>query len=254
MSNPVVDTLYDQYAIWKSATLPSQHVRKGLGTGFPALDASLPGQGWPEAVLTELLADRTGIGELSLLLPALASLSRRRGVMLIAPPFVPYAPALVEAGVDLARLLVISSCGQRDALACGELALRSGACGAVLLWENGMTDAIRQSIAPLALRRLHLAADRGRAMAVLFRAARQAVQPSPAALRILLRHEADGLGLTLFKRRGMFGEAQLMIDPYLSSLRTEIACLPEQRRMPFVTAAHAGQPIPAEWLISPLVH
>jgi hypothetical protein len=45
-------------------------------TGFPALDAGLPGGGWPRHGLVEILTPRPGVGELYLLLPALAALSR----------------------------------------------------------------------------------------------------------------------------------------------------------------------------------
>ena len=44
-----------------------------LASGFPRLDAELPGGGWPRGALTELLAEHEGIGELGLLLPALAA-------------------------------------------------------------------------------------------------------------------------------------------------------------------------------------
>ncbi|MBX3682927.1 MAG: SOS cell division inhibitor SulA, partial [Thauera sp.] len=44
-----------------------------LPTGFSALDAELPGGGWPAGALIELLADRPGVGELSLLLPLLGA-------------------------------------------------------------------------------------------------------------------------------------------------------------------------------------
>lgn len=229
--SPVLDALCNQFPVWTTATLPSR-IQTGRETGFTSLDACLPGKGWPTSELIELLADRHGIGELSLLLPALALLSREKGVLLIAPPFIPYAPALVQAGVDLSRLLVAPSCPMRDALACAELALRSGACSAVLLWESGLTDHAGRSVPPLALRRLHLAADRGTTMAVLFRPARQAAQPSPAVLRILLRQAASGLELTLFKRRGMFGEARLTLCPHLSSLQAEMAHPPWHRLVP----------------------
>ncbi|MFP5349540.1 MAG: hypothetical protein ACLGHO_06815 [Gammaproteobacteria bacterium] len=41
-----------------------------VATGFAALDAVLPGGGWPRAALTEVTFPRPGIGELQLFLPA----------------------------------------------------------------------------------------------------------------------------------------------------------------------------------------
>ena len=162
------DNLCEQLAVWKCGQVTTRAL-PGLATGFPALDAALPGRGWPTSALLELLSDTIGIGELSLLLPAISQISSTKGVVFIAPPFVPYAPAFAEAGVDLRRLLVIHQCTPRDALASAELALRSGACGAVAIWESCLFERPTQSINYLALRRLHLAAERGNAMAILFR-------------------------------------------------------------------------------------
>jgi hypothetical protein len=84
-------------------------VKATLTSGFAALDAELPGGGWPLGALCELLPRHVGIGELRLLGPALASLSAAgRSLAWIAPPHRPYAPALAAAGIDLARVLVVN--------------------------------------------------------------------------------------------------------------------------------------------------
>ena len=91
-------------AIWRGNQLGCV-ATPGVPTGFPALDAELPGGGWPAAALTEILPQHEGIGELRILGHALASLSARgRWLAWIAPPYLPYAPALQAAGIDLARL------------------------------------------------------------------------------------------------------------------------------------------------------
>ena len=59
----------DTLASLPEATIPSGH---------PELDAELPGGGWPQGQLIELLTDDAGIGELSLLAPALAQLAQAR--------------------------------------------------------------------------------------------------------------------------------------------------------------------------------
>ena len=43
--------------------------------GFAALDRYLPGGGWPLGPLIEVFVERYGVGELSLLMPALAALT-----------------------------------------------------------------------------------------------------------------------------------------------------------------------------------
>jgi protein ImuA len=62
-------------ALWRAAQL-GRATGAGLPTGFPALDAELPGGGWPRQALTELLLPHPGVGEWRLLAPVLAALQR----------------------------------------------------------------------------------------------------------------------------------------------------------------------------------
>jgi len=167
----------------------------GLPTGFAALDGRLPGGGWPVGALTEVLPAAPGVGELGLLLPALARLSRRgRWLAWIDPPHIPYAPALSVAGVDLARVVTVRPACPADALWAAEQALGSGAPGAVLMWLPQVADR--------ALRRLQLAAERGRAWGVLFRPPAAEGVASPAALRLAVLPAAEtGLEVRVFKCR-----------------------------------------------------
>src|SRR5262249_60937025 len=74
------------------------------------LDERLRGRGWPRTGLIEILVSRFGIGELYLLLPALAALSRRpsaRWCLWVAPPMDLFAPALEAQGLALDRVLVV---------------------------------------------------------------------------------------------------------------------------------------------------
>src|SRR6266581_3067514 len=68
--------LLDRPDIWRGQVL-SRAGAPTLPCGFPGLDAELPGGGWPAGALTEILPAHEGIGELRLLGPALAGLSRR---------------------------------------------------------------------------------------------------------------------------------------------------------------------------------
>src|SRR2546421_3477496 len=99
--------LLDRPDIWRGDSL-SRTGAPTLPCGFPGLDAELPGGGWPAGALTEILLAHEGIGELRLLGPALAGLSRR-GLRLvwIAPPHLPYAPALAAAGNELPDPLIL---------------------------------------------------------------------------------------------------------------------------------------------------
>src|SRR5919201_6914681 len=128
-----LEELLQRHPIWRGGALA--RTAQALPSGFAALDAELPGGGWPRQALTEVLADETGIGELQLVLPSLAALTGAgKRVVCIAPPHVPYAPSLAAAGVDLVHLLIVDAPGRREALWAAEQALRSGSCHAAAAW------------------------------------------------------------------------------------------------------------------------
>jgi protein ImuA len=194
-------------------------------TGHAALDAELPGGGWPAAGLTELLLAAPGSGELRLLAPAMSE----RSLLWIAPPYVPYAPALAALGITLDRLAVVTPDSAADAAWAAEQALRSGALGAVLWWEAPHG---RASTLPATLRRLHLAAMDGRTPLFALRPAAVRAQSSPAPLRLALEPAgASQLAVDVFKRRGPPLAAPLMLTlpgPALLSRRRRRAAPIEQ--------------------------
>src|SRR3954467_1294271 len=113
---PRLESLCAHPGIWRGSDLASTRFA-GVGSGFAALDAELPGGGWPTGLLTELMPAHEGIGEIRILGPALASLSQR-GCKLawIAPPYLPYAPAIAAAGIDSTQLIVVRTRNDKDAL------------------------------------------------------------------------------------------------------------------------------------------
>jgi protein ImuA len=56
-----LDALLHHPAIWRGDRL-SRVDSPSVPTGFSALDAELPGGGWPTAALTEILPQHEGIG------------------------------------------------------------------------------------------------------------------------------------------------------------------------------------------------
>lgn len=176
--------------------------RATLATGFAELDRYLPGGGWPTGALIEILVDGYGIGELALLMPALAALTRpdpaqsAKWVAWVGPPFVPYAPALEQHGVGIERLLMIHPGeGHKNRLWAVEQVIRSGSSGGVLAWIAVADDVI--------LRRLQLAAEDQRCWTVLFRPLAARRQRSPAALRLSLSPQtAAGVRIEIVKCRG----------------------------------------------------
>lgn len=186
-----IDALLHERRVWRGrpAVLPPS----AQPTGHAVLDAALPTAGWPESALTEILFPVDGIGELQLLWPTLARLTHAgERIVLVAPPYLPFAPAWQGAGIDLRQLQVVQTMQSRDALWATEQCLRSGSCGAVLCWPQQADDR--------ALRRLQVAAESGRTLAFAYRPLKAALNPSPAALRIAI--DAQPSQLRVLKCRG----------------------------------------------------
>src|SRR5688500_3872662 len=86
-------------------------------SGVKELDAVLPNGGWPVGTIIELMPFVAGIGEFKLLMPTLARLTQsERHIAFISAPYVPFAPALTQHGIQLERLLVINASTQEDTL------------------------------------------------------------------------------------------------------------------------------------------
>jgi len=111
--------------------------------------------------------------------------------VLVAPPYTPYPHAWQNAGVDVRKLSIIQA-EERDALWAVEQCLRSGSCGAVLCWPCKADDR--------ALRRLQVAAETGQTLAFAWRSLSEAVNASPAALRLAV--EARPAQVRVLKCRG----------------------------------------------------
>jgi len=179
----------------RSAEDAGQH--GALISGFDELDRRLPRGGWPLGALIELLSVTQGIGELNLFLPALKRLAHSgRYIAWIAPPYIPYAPALLQQGLPLERLLIIYTQSLSESLWATEQALRCPAVGAVLGWAEHLVDK--------SLRRLQLAAEAGGSLGILHRPLAAAAEASPAALRLQLQPppEGQGLDIHILKARG----------------------------------------------------
>lgn len=160
------------------------------------------GGGWPGGGLIELLADAGTSAALGLLSPALGRLTRGDAtadpawVMLIAPPWIPYAPGLCWQGLALSRVLVADVQKGADVLWAMEAALGSGACAGVIAWAGAASR--------IALQRLHLLAGKRPVWSVLVRAARFRHERSPAMLRLQLHLQPGVQGAVraeIFKNR-----------------------------------------------------
>ena len=208
-----LEPLLHDRRLWRGQEAPARDLAH-RASGCAALDAALPGGGWPEAALVEVLLGADGLGELALLLPMLARLTQSdRPVLLVAPPYRVNAPAWQAAGLRLSQLHVVEAT-PKEAPWAMEQALRAGCCGAVLGWFMAGANVDNE------LRRLQVAAEAGQSLAFAFRPLRARDNPSPAPLRLALEGGAESATprLRLLKCRGALPPAvPLAFHPHRSN-------------------------------------
>lgn len=180
--------------VWRVPEL-AQAVEAIVPTGHAALDAQLPGGGWPVGSMVEVLQQRAGQHMWQLLLPGLAQAAARQAgpVVLVAAPFEPFGPSLAAQGLPGERLLCVRADKPTARLWAAEQALRCADVAAVLAW-------LPQAKSP-ELRRLHMAAQQHDKLLFVFRGLDARQDASPARLR-LLAEGVDELRLHILKRRG----------------------------------------------------
>jgi protein ImuA len=224
-------------AVWPGHTLGAGG---GLvmGSGHPALDAELPGGGWPCQALTEILQMQAGLAEWRLLSPVLAQLVRQGGsVLLIAPPHVPHLPGLAREGLPDHRFIRVDAHTTAERLWATEQALKAGCVSAVLSW---LPHVRAQQV-----RRLHACAAQHPGLFFAFRPLQAQSESSAAPLRLTL-----GLGpcphplqVQLFKRRGPAQDAPLSLAHWPSGLKPLL--LPD---LPFASPAPSFPSVPPQSL------
>jgi hypothetical protein len=180
--------------LWKGRR--ANHTQHTLPTGHTRLDARLPGSGWPLGAVTELISAQPGLGEFSLLLPTLTSMSEQgQWIIMIDPPWIPYPASLHGHGLLLEQLLLVRTHKEKESLWACEQALNGGRSGAVLAWP--------ERISFTRLRRLQLAAENSGKVAFLFRPENALNEASPAALRLQLEAGSQhGTRIDVLKCRG----------------------------------------------------
>lgn len=209
-------TIINHPAVWRGNDF-AQVATPSVPTGYAELDVHLPGAGWPTGVITEIHVERPGIGELQLVMPAAARLTQaERWLVMIAPPYLPYAPALAASGVKLQHLMLIRPKTVAEQLWACEQALQTESCGSVMLW----LDQSRERISENTLRRLQLTAERRDVLMLLFRASRAAPY-TQAALRLHVSRQpqTSRTAVRILKRRGGGLPAPVVLDLHSTLLR-----------------------------------
>jgi protein ImuA len=216
--------------VWRAGELGSASLQT-VDTGYAALNQVLPGGGWPQGALIELLQPQAGLHEWGLLAPALAALQQAGSgqlVVLVGAPCLPFGPALGARQLDMRRLLCVQASdapallwATREALQCADVA-------SVLAWLPDARSAH--------LRRLQIAAHAHNKLLFVFRPLRAQQESSPAPLRLLLQGslseagEAGNLLVHLLKRRGPPLAAPLLLATRPARLLALLAASRERVR------------------------
>ncbi len=174
-----------------------------LETGHAELNACLLHKGWPLASLVEICQPGAGTlsqGEWLMLSPALRQL--KNGYMvLLNPPALPFAPGLIQAGIDLDRLLIVAVEKKADFLASFTELVRADICTALMAWQP------KHNLSYTELRKCQLACSDGKGLYLLFRPLSVQQQSSPAALRLRTQLHLRSLEIQIFKQKGSLNQA-----------------------------------------------
>jgi len=191
-------------ALWRGDQIGSP-LGATMPSGFAALDAELPGGGWPCNALTELLQPQPGVAEWRLLGDAVRrAVAAGRTLVVVAPPHAPHLPGLQHLGVDERHLVWVRADRPAERLWVTEQLIRANAAGLLLSWLP--------QARPEQIRRLQLCAQSCDAPVFLCRPITAASEPSAAPLRVELRFGADWeLQLRLLKRKGPTHEGVLTL-------------------------------------------
>ena len=217
--------------VWRAGELGDASLQT-VQTGYTSLNAALPGGGWPQGVLIEVLLPQSGVHEWGLVAPALAALAssgQPAGPMmvLVGAPHRPFGPALGARKLDMRRMLCVQAAGgdapemlwaTREALQCADV-------GSVLAWLPDARSAH--------LRRLQIAAHAHNKLLFVFRPLRAQQESSPAPLRLRLEgtvSDAGNLLVHLLKRRGPPLAAPVLLDTRPARLSALLAASRERVR------------------------
>ena len=217
-----------QAALWRGNELGSP-VTAVLSTGFAALDAELPGAGWPCHSLTEILQPQPTVAEWRLLAPAMRLVVARGGnIVVVGPPKSPHLPGLKYAGLDERHLVWIQAEAPAERLWVTEQLVKTNAAGLLVSW---LPQARQEQI-----RRLQVCAQACDGPVVLCRPAAAEHEPSAAPLRVHLRFGLDWeLHVHVLKRKGPTHEGDITLSSVPGGLESIIT--PRLRKLSQLIAA-----------------
>lgn len=224
-------------AIWRGDELGST-VSTTVSTGFPTLDAELPGHGWPCQSLTEILQPQPGVAEWRLLGPAVRHVVAQGGqIVVIGAPRTPHLPGLRLSGVDERQLVWLQAETPAERLWTTEQIVKANAFGLLVSWLP--------QARPEQVRRLQVCAQVCDGPVFLCRPLQAGHEPSAAPLRVQLRFDPDWqLHVELVKRKGPVHEGVIALDSIPGGLEPLIT--PRLRRPSELIAARRRREVPSD--------
>ncbi|MBC7941311.1 MAG: translesion DNA synthesis-associated protein ImuA [Chitinophagaceae bacterium] len=219
-------------AIWRGTELGSP-VAETLSSGFEALDAELPGAGWPCHSLTEILQVQASVAEWRLLAPAMRQVVAAGGhIVVVGPPRTPHLPGLRHVGLDERHLVWIQADAPAQRLWVTEQLIKGNAAGLLVAWLP--------QARPEQIRRLQVCAHACDGPVFLCRPPIAEHEASAAPLRVRVRFGMDWeLHLHLLKRKGPAHEGELTLPSVPGGLESILT--PRLRRPSALLAARASR-------------
>lgn len=197
-SDPSLEQLLNRADIWRGdARIVTPQL--ALDSGYAELNAALLNGGWPRCNLVEVCQKGFNQQEWFLLAPVLKAVDGY--IVLLNPPLVPFAQALIKAGIDLDQIIIVQVNNKADFLASFVELARSESCAVLLAWPQ------KYNLNYTELRKCLLATNEGAALCVMFRAEHAQQQSSPASLRLLSEITANHVQLKIFKQKGVLQQS-----------------------------------------------
>ncbi len=197
-TNSALEALFNRNHIWRGASYYTTR-QAVVSTGYPELNEALVNGGWPKSTLIEICQKGLQQQEWLLLLPMIKAL--KGYTVLLNPPATPFCQALIQAGIDLERVLIVKASNKADfVMSFCELA-RTQACDLLLAWQQ------HQQLSYTELRKCLLATNENAGVCILFRHESTQQHSSPAALRLHNRVTAHHIQLNLFKQKGVLQQS-----------------------------------------------
>jgi len=193
-----LEQLLNRPDIWRGDSR-SLVARTSVDSGYPELNAVLLNGGWPTQTLVEVC--QKGLHQQEWLLFSPVVTKTAGYIVLLNPPAIPFCQSLIQAGIDLERIVIVQVCNKADFLASFVELARTESCEVLLAWQP------QQLLSYTELRKCLLATNENNGLCVLFRPESAQQEASPATLRLLIEIRSTDAHLGIFKQKSVLQDS-----------------------------------------------